>query len=69
MKPPAKTIVGASPGFPVELRGLGALHAAFFTESRTRGRVQRSVQEIRVAPSFSAHVRWGEHGAPVYNRP
>ena len=26
------------PGFPVELGGAGELHAAFFTESRTRGR-------------------------------
>ncbi len=34
-------------GFPVELAGVGALHAAFLNESRTRGRVQRSVQEIR----------------------
>jgi hypothetical protein len=45
--------------------GFGALHAVFVKENRTRGRVQFSVQEIRVAPSFSAHVRWGEHGAPV----
>ena len=37
------------PGFPVELGGVGELHAAFLTESRTRGRVRRSVQEIRVA--------------------
>jgi hypothetical protein len=28
----------AGPGFPVELGGVGELHAAFFTESRTRGR-------------------------------
>jgi hypothetical protein len=27
-----------SPGFPVGLCGVGELHAAFFTESRTRGR-------------------------------
>jgi hypothetical protein len=27
-----------SPGFPVELLGVGKLHAAFLTESRTRGR-------------------------------
>ena len=26
------------PGFPVELGGIGELHAAFLTESRTRGR-------------------------------
>jgi hypothetical protein len=33
----------ATPCFPVEVDGVGKLHAAFFTESRTRGRVQRSV--------------------------
>ena len=27
-----------SPGFPVETRGFDDLHAALFTESRTRGR-------------------------------
>src|SRR5271156_391950 len=32
-----------SPGFPVELGGVGALHAAFLNESSTRGFVQRSV--------------------------
>jgi hypothetical protein len=26
------------PGFPVELVGVGEVHAAFLTESRTRGR-------------------------------
>ena len=36
------------PGFPVQLGGSGALLAAFLNESRIRGRVQRSVQEIRV---------------------
>ena len=36
------------PGFPVEFNGVGEVPAAFLTESRTRGRVQRSVQEIRV---------------------
>jgi hypothetical protein len=29
---------GASPGFPVEFGGVGELHAAFLTESRTRSR-------------------------------
>jgi hypothetical protein len=57
---------GASPGFPVEFGGVGELHAAFLTESRTRGHVRCSVQEIRVAyliqPMY-AKVR--EHGAPV----
>jgi hypothetical protein len=41
--------VAVSPGFPVELVGVGQVHAAFVNESRTRGPVQRSVQEIRVA--------------------
>jgi hypothetical protein len=47
-----KAVVGASPGFPVQLGGSGALHAAFLKESRIRGRVQSGVQEIRVAPIF-----------------
>jgi hypothetical protein len=38
----------AKPGFPVHLSGSGALLAAFLNESRIRGRVLRSVQEIRV---------------------
>jgi hypothetical protein len=33
----------------MELVGVEELNAAFLNESRTRGRVQRSVQEIRVA--------------------
>jgi hypothetical protein len=33
----------------VKFGGVGELHAAFLTESRTRGRVRCSVQEIRVA--------------------
>jgi hypothetical protein len=52
------------PGFPVQLGGSGALHAAFLKESRTRGRVQCGVQEIQDAPSYSAQVRLGEPGAP-----
>ena len=32
-----------SPGFPVELGGVGALHAPFFMEGRRRGFVQCSV--------------------------
>ena len=61
----ANAIVGATPGFPAQLGGSGALHAAFLKESRIRGCIQCSVQEIRVAPSFSAQVRFGEPGAPV----
>ena len=34
---------------PVEIVGAGEVHAAFLNESRTRGHVQRSVQEIRDA--------------------
>jgi hypothetical protein len=33
------------PGFSVEVGGAGELHAAFFTESRTRGRVPCCVAE------------------------
>ena len=33
----AEAVVGASPGFPVEVGGFGKLHAAFLNESRTRG--------------------------------
>jgi hypothetical protein len=42
------TLITRFPGFPVQLGGSGALLAAFLNESRIRGRVQRSVQEIRV---------------------
>jgi glycogen debranching enzyme len=45
------------PEFPVELGGVGALHAAFLTESRTRGRVRGGVQEIRVAPAYVGRKR------------
>jgi hypothetical protein len=54
----------ASPGFPVEFGGVGASHAAFLTESRTRGRVRCSVQEIRVARLFGPGTLW-RTGAPV----
>jgi hypothetical protein len=33
----AKSYGRALPGFPVEFGGVGELHAAFLTESRTRG--------------------------------
>jgi hypothetical protein len=36
------------PGFPVMLGGINKLHAAFFTESRTRDYEWCGVQEIRV---------------------
>ena len=50
----------ASPGFPVDLVGVGELHAAFLIESRTRGRWWRPVAGNPGRPSFSAHVRFGE---------
>jgi hypothetical protein len=37
-----------SPGFPVELVGVGEPHAAFLTERRTRSHGWSHVQEIRV---------------------
>jgi hypothetical protein len=36
----------------MQLNGSGTPHAAFLKESRIRGHVQCSVQEIRVAPIF-----------------
>src|ERR1700733_16111162 len=39
---------GAYFGFPVELAGVGGLHAAFLNESRTRGSWWCPVQEIRI---------------------
>ncbi len=65
----AGKIIKRSSGFPrisCAACDFGALHAAFLKESRTRGPVQCSMQEIRVALSFSAHVRRGERGAPVH---
>jgi hypothetical protein len=55
----------ASPGFPVDLFGVGELHAAFLNESRTRGRWWCPVAGNPGRPSFSSHVRLGERGAPV----
>jgi hypothetical protein len=37
-----------SPGFPVELDGVGEPHAAFLTKSRTRSHGWSHAQEIRV---------------------
>jgi hypothetical protein len=62
--PDMKSDRGAFPGFPVELSGVGAFHAAFLTESRTRGRVQCSVQEIRVARLFRPTYAWAIEGHP-----
>jgi hypothetical protein len=42
------TFAKADSGFPVELSCVGALHAAFLNESRTRGCWWRPVQEIRI---------------------
>jgi hypothetical protein len=42
------TFAKAYSGFPVELAGVGAPHAAFLNESRTRGCWWSPVQEIRI---------------------
>ncbi len=42
------TFAKAYSGFPVELSGVGELHAAFLNESRTRGGWWGLVQEIRI---------------------
>jgi hypothetical protein len=47
-----------SPDFLWGLMGTSELHAAFLTESRTRGTGWGSVQEIRVSPRFL----WGDVG-------
>ena len=52
------------PGFPVKLVGVDTLHAAFLNESRTRGRVQRNVQEIRVARRFRPTYAGANMGHP-----
>jgi hypothetical protein len=50
------------PGFPVELNGVGELHAAFLTESRTRGRwlVPRS-RKFGYAPVGMTNLRAMTH--------
>jgi hypothetical protein len=57
---------GATLEFPVQLGGSGALHAAFLKESRTRGRVQGSVQEIRdiVFGPGTLERTWGTRPVP-----
>jgi hypothetical protein len=42
------TVTSPFAEFPVQLGGFGTLHAAFLNESRTRGRGQCRVQEIRL---------------------
>jgi hypothetical protein len=44
------------PAFPVELVGADKLYAALLNESRTGDRLQRSVQEIRLAGYLSLDV-------------
>jgi hypothetical protein len=61
-----KTLVGF-PGFPVELVGVGGLHAAFLNESRTRGSVWRHVQEIRVAHLLRPRYALANLGHPSYS--
>jgi hypothetical protein len=64
------------PGFPVELDGVDALHAPFFTEGRTRGLVQRSVAgksgyapvgmtKVRVALSVGMDLWMKEQQVPA----
>ncbi len=55
----------ASPRFPVKLDGVGELHAAFLTESRTRGPVQCSVQEIGGRHLFEPMYAEANMGQPV----
>jgi hypothetical protein len=61
----ANAMMGLPPDF---LLSLVALATFMRLSSKKAARVavgERHVQEIRVAPSFSAQVRWGEPGAPV----
>ncbi len=58
-------IVGLPPDFLCSLVAPAHIMRLSLRESRIRGRIDCSVQEIRVAPSFSAQVRLGEPGAPV----
>jgi hypothetical protein len=52
--PPARNSLAIGyPGFPVQRTAFEALRAAFLNESRTNGRVQCSVPEIRASPLFS----------------
>jgi hypothetical protein len=44
-------------GFPVELSGVGTLHAALLNESRTRGCQWCPVQEIRGPKKMGAALR------------
>jgi hypothetical protein len=41
------TFESRTPGFPVELVGVAEVHAVPAGRDRTRGRIQRSLQEIR----------------------
>jgi hypothetical protein len=67
-----KSYGGASPGFPVEIDGVGELHPAFLNESRTRGRWWRPMAGNPGRPVFfgprtpTAHRGGlGERGASV----
>jgi hypothetical protein len=44
------------PGFPVEVLGVGALHADFLNEIRTRGYVQGCVTGNPVAPAYVGRI-------------
>ena len=54
------------PVFPVELGGVGALHAAFLNESSTRGNVQRCVAG-NPGPVEMTILWWGE--IPLFRGP
>ena len=56
------------PRFPVKLLGFRAPYAPFLKERRTRGRVQRSVQEIR-GISLVFREMWDTTDLPVKLRP
>jgi hypothetical protein len=59
---------GASPDFLLTLMSLTNFMRLSLMKAAHAGVGDASWQEIRVAPSFSAHVRWGERGAPVQRR-
>ena len=48
----ARAIVGASPGFPVDLVGVGELHAAFLMKAAGADVGGAPWQEIRLRPVF-----------------
>ena len=49
------------------MSGVDCHHAVSFKENRIRGPGECSEVGNPGRPSFSAHVRWGERGAPVWS--